>query len=207
MITAEQVRGLREKTGAGIMDCKKALAESKGDMETALTYLREKGLATARKKADRKADEGCIGAYIHAGGKVGVLVEINCETDFVARNENFQALVKDIAMHIAAMNPIYVRRTDVPACVIENERKIMRAEAIASGKPEKVRGKIVDGKVEKFLEDVCLLEQYFVKNPDLTIEKLVTESVAKLGENISVKRFSRFKIGEDAEKQDDKTHI
>lgn len=200
-ISAVAVKDLREKTGAGFLDCKKALVETKGDFDKALTYLREKGLAAAQKKASRVASEGIINAYIHAGGKVGVLLEVNCETDFVARTDGFAALVKDISMHIAALSPQYVSRGEVPAGVIENERQIYAVQAKESGKPEQVIKKMVDGKVEKFYKDVCLLEQPFVKNPDVTIEKLVIEAVAKLGENISVRRFVRFKVGEGLEKK------
>ncbi|TAN61667.1 translation elongation factor Ts [bacterium] len=200
-ISAVAVKDLREKTGAGFLDCKKALVETKGDFDKALTYLREKGLAAAQKKASRVASEGIINAYIHAGGKVGVLLEVNCETDFVARTDGFAALVKDISMHIAALSPQFVSRGEVPASVIENERQIYVVQAKESGKPEQVIKKMVDGKVEKFYKDVCLLEQPFVKNPDVTIEKLVIEAVAKLGENISVRRFVRFKVGEGLEKK------
>jgi elongation factor Ts len=195
-ISASQVRDLREKTGAGIMDCKKALAETKMDFEAAVKYLREKGLASAAKRADKVTSEGLVGSYIHAGGKVGVLVEINCETDFVAKTEEFQTLVKDIAMHIAALNPYYVRREDVPQDIIEKERSIYKTQAAQSNKPEKVIEKMVDGKIEKFFQEACLLEQPFVKNPDITVTALLTDTLAKLGENISIKRFARFKVGE-----------
>lgn len=202
-ITAEAVRDLREKTGAGIMDCKKALSQNDGDIEKAITYLREKGLAAARKKASRAASEGLVSAYIHSGGKVGVLLEVNCETDFVAKTGGFEDLIKDISMHIAAMNPQYVRRAEVPAEVVEKEKEIFRVQAKESGKPDHVIAKMVDGKVEKFYKDACLLEQPFVKNHDVTIEKLVMDAVAKLGENIMVRRFVRYKVGEGIEK---KTH-
>lgn len=195
-ISASQVRDLREKTGAGIMDCKKALAETKMDFEAAVKYLREKGLASAAKRADKVTSEGLVGSYIHAGGKVGVLVEINCETDFVAKTEEFQLLVKDIAMHIAALNPYYIRREDVPQDVMEKERSIYKTQAAQSNKPEKVIEKMVDGKMEKFFQEACLLEQPFVKNPDITVKDLLTATLAKLGENISIKRFARFKVGE-----------
>ncbi len=200
-ISATAVKELREKTGAGIMDCKKALAESKGDVEKAVTYLREKGLAAAQKKSARAVSEGIVTAYIHGGGKVGVLLEVNCETDFVAKTDGFAALVKDIAMHIAAMSPQYVSRNEVPAEVVEKEKEIYAAQARESGKPEHVIQKMVEGKVEKFFKEVCLLEQPFVKNPDVTVEKLVVEAIAKLGENMSVRRFSRFKVGEGLEKK------
>jgi elongation factor Ts len=195
-ISAAQVRELRERTGAGIMDCKKALRESKGEIEGAMTYLRQKGLAAAQKKADRATSEGIVYSYIHAGGKVGVLVEMNCETDFVAKTEDFRSLTKDVAMHIAAMNPLYVRREDVPQDLIGKEKDIYRVQAKASGKPEKVIDKIVEGKLDKFFEEFCLLEQSFVKNPDLTVGGVVTEAISKLGENIQVGRFARFKVGE-----------
>lgn len=199
-ISASAVKELREKTGAGIMDCKRALAETNGDFEKAVTYLREKGLAAAAKKASRVASEGMVGSYIHAG-KVGVLVEVNCETDFVAKTEGFSALVKEIAMHIAAMSPQFVSRKEVPAEVIEKERQIYIAQAKESGKPDNIIQKMVDGKVDKFLKDVCLLEQPFVKNPDITIEKMIIEAIAKLGENIAIRRFARFKVGEGIEKE------
>jgi len=200
-ITASMVKELRERTGSGIMDCKRVLAETEGDMEKAVTLLREKGLAAAQKKAGRVAAEGLVTAYIHAGGRIGVLLEVNCETDFVARTDGFAALVKDIAMHIAAMNPAYVSRDDVPSGVVEKERGIYAAQARESGKPEKVIEKMVEGKLGKFYKEVCLLEQPFVKDPDKTVEKLVVEAVAKLGENISVRRFERFKVGEGIEKK------
>jgi len=195
-ISASLVRDLREKTGAGIMDCKKALAETKLNFEAAVTYLREKGLASAAKRADKATSEGAVGSYIHAGGKVGVIVEVNCETDFVAKTDEFQSFVKDIAMHIAALNPLYVRREDVPQDVIDKERSIYKTQALESGKPEKVVEKMVDGKVGKFFQEVCLLEQSFVKDPDRTVKELLTATIAKLGENISIKRFARFKVGE-----------
>lgn len=200
-ITAEAVRDLREKTGAGIMDCKKALSQNNGDIEKAVTYLREKGLAAAAKKASRVASEGLVNAYIHSGGKVGVLLEVNCETDFVAKTDGFADLLKDISLHIAAMNPQYVRRADVPAQVIDKERDIFTVQAKESGKPDNVIAKMVDGKIEKFYKETCLLEQPFVKNPDLTIDKLVVEAIAKLGENITVRRFTRYKVGEGIEKK------
>ncbi len=200
-ISASQVKELREKTGAGIMDCKKALSESKGDMEAAIKYLREKGLAAAQKKAGRTTAEGIVYSYIHGGGRIGVLLELNCETDFVARTEDFQQLAKDLAMHIAAMNPRYVSREDVPGEVIEKEKEIYMNQARESGKPEQVIEKIAQGKLEKFFKEVCLLEQPFVKDPDRTVEKLITEAVARLGENINVRRFVRFRVGEGMEKK------
>ncbi|MBI1911627.1 MAG: translation elongation factor Ts [Deltaproteobacteria bacterium] len=200
-ISAAAVRELREKTGAGIMDCKKALAQTQGDLEKAITFLREKGLAAAAKKASRVASEGVVQSYIHGGGKVGVLLEVNCETDFVAKTDGFNELVKDIALHIAAMSPQYVNRNEVPAEVVEKEKQIFATQAKESGKPEQVIQKMVDGKIEKFLKEICLLEQPFVKNPDVTIEKLVVEAIAKLGENITVRRFCRFKVGDGLEKK------
>jgi elongation factor Ts len=199
-VSATQVRDLREKTGAGMMDCKKALAESSGDFEKAVVYLREKGLAAAAKRSARVASEGQVGSYVHAGGKIGVLVEVNCETDFVARTPQFQTLVKDLAMQVAAANPRFVRREDVAPEVIGSERSIYRTQASESGKPAPVIEKIVDGKVEKFFADVCLLEQPFIKEPQRTVGQLVTDAVAQLGENIVVRRFARFQLGEMTEK-------
>jgi elongation factor Ts len=195
-IDSALVRELRERTGAGMMDCKRALTEVQGDVEKALVFLREKGLAAAAKKAGRSASEGAIASYIHAGGKIGVLVEVNCETDFVARTDDFQGLLKDLAMQIAAASPRYVRREEVSEEVIEQERSIYRAQAANSGKPASVVEKIVGGKVEKFLADVCLLEQPFVKDPDKTVGALVTDAIARLGENLVVRRFARFQLGE-----------
>ncbi|HLE08560.1 MAG TPA: translation elongation factor Ts [Thermodesulfobacteriota bacterium] len=195
-ISAQKVKELREKTGAGVMDCKKALSESKGDFEKAVVYLRIKGLAAAKKKEMRQTKEGLVTSYIHAGGKVGVLVEVNCETDFVARNDAFLDLTKGVAMHIAAMSPLYVKREDVPVDIIEKERDIYREGARSSGKPDGVIEKIVEGKLEKFFKEVCLFEQAFVKNPDITVGGLVTETIARVGENIQVGRFARFKVGE-----------
>ncbi|WP_278308208.1 translation elongation factor Ts [Carboxydocella sp. ULO1] len=203
MISAQAVKELRERTGAGMMDCKKALQETNGDMEKAVEYLREKGLAAAAKKAGRIAAEGIVTSYIHAGGRVGVLVEINCETDFVAKTEEFQQLGKDIAMQIAASKPQYVRREEVPADVIEKEKQILRAQALNEGKPENIVEKMVEGRIEKFYKEVCLLEQPFVKNPDITIEQLIKEKIAKIGENINVRRFVRYEMGEGLEKRQD----
>lgn len=201
-ISASLVRDLREKTGAGIMDCKKALKETGGDLESAVDYLRQKGLAAASKKAGRAATEGLVESYIHAGGKIGVLVEVNCETDFVARNEDFQSLVKDIAMHIAASNPLYVKREEISAELLEKEREIFKAQALESGKPEKIVEKIVEGKVDKFCAEISLLEQPFVKDPDKKVEDIVNEAIARIGENISVRRFARFHVGEGMEKKE-----
>ena len=202
-ITAQMVKQLRERTGAGMMDCKSALNETKGDMESAVDYLRKKGLAAAAKKAGRVAAEGAVGSYIHGNGKIGVLVEVNCETDFVARTEEFQELVRDIAMHIAAAEPRAVRREEVTQGDLDRERAIFRDQAVASGKPANIVDRIVDGKMEKYFSEFVLLEQPFVKDPDKTVGQLVTEKVAKIGENIQVRRFVRFKLGEGIEKRQD----
>jgi len=190
------VRELRERTGAGMMDCKKALSEVNGDLDRALVYLREKGLAAAAKRAGRTAADGVVASYIHAGGKIGVLIEVNCETDFVARTGDFQGLVKELAMQIAAANPRYVRREEVPEAVIAQERSIYAAQAANSGKPAPVIEKMVNGKVEKFFADACLLEQPFIKDPDKQVGQLISDAVAKLGENVVVRRFARFQLGE-----------
>ncbi len=195
-INQSLVKDLRERTSAGIMDCKKALEEKNGDIEAAIEYLRQKGISKAAKKSVREASEGCISSYIHAGGKLGVLVEVNCETDFVAKTEDYKELSKDIAMHIAAMNPIYIKREDIPLDVLEKEKNIYREQIATSGKPANVIEKIVQGKIEKYYTEVCLLEQPFVKIPEKSIQELITEKISKLGENIVVKRFVRFKIGE-----------
>ena len=195
-VSAGLVRDLRERTGAGMMDCKKALTEVEGDLEKAIVYLREKGLAAAAKRAGRAAADGAVDAYIHAGGKIGVLIEVNCETDFVARTDDFRTLVRELAMQVAAANPRYVRREDVPADVIEQERSIYAAQAAGSGKPAAVIEKMVHGKVEKFFADVCLLEQPFIKDPDKPVSQLVSDAVARMGENIVVRRFARFQLGE-----------
>ncbi len=195
-VSATMVKDLREKTGAGMMDCKKALAESQGDFEKAVDYLRQKGLATAAKRAGRVASDGRIGSYIHAGGKIGVMVEINCETDFVAKTDDFQAFSKDIAMHIAASNPLVVRREDVTPDVLDRERAIYRAQAQDAKKPEKVMDRIVEGKVEKFYSEVCLLEQPFIKDQNITIQDLLNGLIGKLGEKVEIRRFCRFQVGE-----------
>lgn len=200
-ITPQMVKELRERTGAGMMDCKRALVETEGDMEKAIEVLRKHGMATAAKKAGRVAAEGVVGSYIHAGGKIGVLLEVNCETDFVARTDDFQALVKDLSMHIAAADPRVVTRDEVSGDVIEQERSIYREQALESGKPENVVDRIVDGKMEKFFAESVLMEQAYIKDPDKTVQQLVTEVIAKLGENIQVRRFSRFKVGEGVEKE------
>jgi elongation factor Ts len=200
-ISAKQVKDLREKTGAGMMDCKNALTEAKGDMEQAIVILRKKGLASAQKKAARIATEGMIGHYIHQGGKLGVLVEVNCETDFAARSEDFQSLVKDIAMHIAAQNPQYIRREDVPAAELEKEKEIYRDQARGAGKPAQIVDKIAEGKLESYYQMVCLYDQSFVKDPSQTVGQLITTLVGKIGENVQVRRFARFKTGEGLEKR------
>ena len=202
-ITAQMVKQLRERTGAGMMDCKSALNETKGDMEAAVDFLRKKGLAAAAKKAGRVAAEGAVGSYIHGNGKIGVLVEVNSETDFVARTEEFQELVRDIAMHIAAAEPRAVRREEVTQEDLDRERAILRDQAIASGKPANIVDKIVEGRIEKYFAEFVLLEQPFVKDPDKTVGQLVTEKIAKIGENIQVRRFVRFKLGEGIEKRQD----
>ena len=195
-ITAAQVKELREKTNAPMMDCKQALTESKGDMEGAIVILRKKGVATAAKKATRATSEGTVTSYIHAGGKIGVLVEVNCESDFVARTDDFKTLVHDIAMHIAATDPRYIRKEDVTADAFEKEKDIYRAQAAQTGKPAPVIEKIVEGKMGKFYEEVCLYEQPFIKDQTMTVHQLIATVVGKLGENISVRRFARFKVGD-----------
>ncbi|HLH19111.1 MAG TPA: translation elongation factor Ts [Bryobacteraceae bacterium] len=195
-ITAQLVKDLRERTGAGMMECKKALQATNGDIAEAEVYLRKQGIASAGKKASRATKQGLIGSYIHAGGQLGVMVEVNCESDFVARTDDFKELVHDIAMHIAAADPRYLRREEVPAEVLEKEKEIARDRARNEGKPDKVLDRIVEGRLAKFYEEVCLLEQPFVKEATLTIEQLVKTKIAKLGENISVARFIRFKVGD-----------
>ncbi|HVH13767.1 MAG TPA: translation elongation factor Ts [Longimicrobium sp.] len=195
-ISAQAVKELRERTGAGMMECKAALTEAGGDTEAAIDILRARGAAKAAKRAEREAREGAVGSYIHMGGKIGVLVEVNCETDFVARNDAFQALVRDVAMHIAAASPVAIRREDFPADLVERERNVYREQMKESGKPEQIWEKIVDGKLEKFFAEQALLEQPFVKNPDLTVGQLITEASSKTGEKIEVRRFTRFALGE-----------
>jgi elongation factor Ts len=195
-ISAAQVKNLREKTGAPMMDCRSALTEAKGDIEQAVIVLRKKGMASAAKKASRAANEGAVGTYIHAGGKIGVLVEINCESDFVARTDDFQELMKDIAMHIAATDPRYVRREDVTAEDLDREKDVYRAQAAATGKPAPAVEKIVEGKMSKFYEEVCLLDQPFIKDQTVAIKDMIATKVGKLGENITVRRFARFKVGD-----------
>ena len=195
------VKELRQTTGAGMMDCKKALVETNGKMQEAVDYLREKGLAAAAKKAGRIASEGVIESYIHAGGRVGVMVELNCETDFVAKTDGFKTLARDIAMQIAATNPSCVRREEVSPEVLEHERDILRAQALNEGKPANIVEKMITGRVDKYYKEVCLMEQTFIKNPDQTITQLVNESISKIGENISVRRFTRYQLGEGMEKK------
>ena len=202
-IPAKLVKELRERTSAGMMDCKKALAEAGGDIDKAVNLLREKGLAAAAKKAGRVAAEGVVSSYIHGDGRIGVLVEVNCETDFVAKTDEFKELVKDIAMQIAAAKPEYVRREDVPESVIEKEKEILKAQALNEGKPERIVEKMVQGRIEKHYKEICLLDQPFIKNPDITVQQLVNEKIAKIGENIVVRRFVRFELGEGIEKKDD----
>ncbi len=194
--SSQLVKELREKTGAGILDCQKALAENGNDIEKSIDYLRQKGLAAAAKKAGRETNQGLVHAYIHMGGKIGVLVEVNCETDFVAKTDAFQQLVRDVAMHIAAANPVAIRREDFPAELVERERNVYREQMRESGKPENIWDKIVDGKLEKFYAEQALLEQPFVKNPDITVGQLVTEVSSKTGEKIEVRRFTRYALGE-----------
>lgn len=200
-ISASMVKELRGRTGAGMMDCKKALAETGGDLEKAVIYLREKGLAAAAKKAGRIAAEGLIESYIHGVGKIGVLVEVNCETDFVAKTDEFKSLARDIAMQIAAAKPEYVRREEVPAEALNKEREILRAQALNEGKPEKIVDKMVTGRIEKYYKEICLLEQPFIKDTNLTVQQLLTEKIAKIGENISVRRFVRYELGEGIDKK------
>ena len=195
-ISATMVKQLRDKTGSGMMDCKEALKECEGDLEKAVDILRKKGLATAAKRAGRSLSEGQIGAYIHTGGRIGVLVEINCETDFVAKNNDFQEFVKNISMHIAATNPVGVSPENVPEEVVNREKEIYRAQALDTGKPEKTLDKIVEGKMSKFYKDNCLLNQLYVRDPSVTIQDLLNELIAKIGENISIRRFTRYQIGE-----------
>ncbi len=201
MISAAMVKELREKTGAGMMDCKNALKECQGDMEKAKELLREKGLSAAAKKAGRVAAEGIVDSYIHLGGKIGVLVEVNCETDFVARNNDFKAFVRDVCLQIAAANPQYLSREDVPENVIEDEKEFLRKQALNEGKPERIVEKIVTGRIEKYYEENCLLEQRFVKDMDRKVKDLVTEKISQIKENISIRRFVRFEMGEGLEKK------
>ncbi|HEY0477179.1 MAG TPA: translation elongation factor Ts [Kofleriaceae bacterium] len=200
-VTAALIKDLRERTGAGMADCKKALTEVGGDMEKAIDYLRTKGLAKAAKKAGREATEGAVVSYIHGGGRIGVLVEVNCETDFVARNEDFQAFTREVALQIAAMNPQFVRRDEVSQDVIDRERDVLVAKAKETGKPEPVVQKMVDGQITKWIKEICLLDQSWVKDPDKTIDQLQQELIAKIGENIKIRRFVRFELGEGLDKK------
>ena len=203
MFTAQDVSKLRATTGAGMMDCKKALTETNGNFDEAIKYLREKGMAAAAKKADRIAAEGDVGSYIHMGGKIGVLVEVNCETDFVAKSDAFQNLVKDIAMQIAAAKPLYVREDEVPTDALEAEKEILKAQALNEGKPEAVVEKMVEGRIKKYYKDVCLMDQDFVKDSSKTITQIVNEAILAIGEKISIRRFTRYEMGEGLEKRVD----
>jgi len=194
--SSQLVKELREKTGAGILDCQKALQENGDDIEKAVDYLRQKGLAAAQKKAGRETNQGLIHAYIHMGGKIGVLIEVNCETDFVARNEEFKAFVNDLALQVAAAKPQYVRREDVPATLVEKERSIYEGQAKEMGKPPAAWPKIVEGKLEKFFQESCLIEQAFIKDPAVTVKDLLSQKIAKIGENMNIRRFTRFQLGE-----------
>lgn len=202
-ITASMVKDLRTKTGAGMMDCKKALTEANGDMDKAVDLLREKGLAAAAKKADRIAAEGLVYSYIHGNGRIGVLVEVNCETDFVAQTDNFKELCKDIAMQIAAAKPTYLKRDEVPAEVLEHEKEVLRQQALNEGKPEKIVEKMIVGRLEKFYKENCLLDQEFIKDSDKTISQVITENIAKIGEKIDIRRYTRYELGEGLEKRND----
>ena len=201
MVTAQQVKELRETTCAGMMDCKKALVETNGDMEKATDYPREKGLAAAAKKSGRIAAEGIVESYIHAGGKIGVMIEVNCETDFVAKTPEFHSFVRDLAMQVAAANPQYLSREEVPAAILDHEREILRAQALNEGKPAKIIDKMVEGRVEKYYKENCLLEQAFIKDPDQSVTDVVNAQISKIGENIVVRRFVRYQMGEGLEKK------
>ncbi|MBD2845256.1 translation elongation factor Ts [Paenibacillus sp. IB182496] len=202
-VSASAVKELREKTGAGMLDCKKALEQSDGDIQKAIEYLREKGLSAAASKAGRAATEGVVESYIHAGGRIGVLVEINCETDFVGKTDQFREFTKDIAMQIAAANPKFVRREEVPADELEKEREILKAQALNEGKPAHIVDKMVDGRISKYYEEHCLMEQSFIKDPDKTVAALLNEKISKIGENITIRRFVRYELGEGLEKKQD----
>jgi len=199
-ITSAMVKELRDKTGAGIMDCKEALNVSIGDFEKAIDYLRKKGMSAATKRSSKAAKDGVIAAYIHMGGRIGVLVEVNCETDFVAKTDDFQLLAKDLTMHVAAANPLYVKPEDIPPDIIDREKEIYKSQAMAEKKPEKIWDKIIDGKLKKYYEDVCLLNQKFIKDTDITVETLLNNMIAKTGENIVIRRFVRFQLGEELKK-------
>jgi len=200
-IDAKIVKALREKTGAGMMDCKKALTEAEGNEEKAIDILREKGLAAAARRSGRAANQGVVDSYIHMGGKIGVLVEVNCETDFVARNDEFREFVRNICLQVAATNPLYLKKEEVPESILDKERQIIKAQALNEGKPEKVIDKIIEGRLEKYYRENCLLEQAFVKDEDQTISGLLTSMIAKIGENIVIRRFTRFEIGEGLEEE------
>jgi len=199
-ITSAMVKELRTKTGAGMMDCKEALTSSNGDFEKAIDYLRKKGMSAATKRSSKAAKEGTIASYIHMGGRIGVMVELNCETDFVAKTEDFQNTAKDIAMHVAASNPTFVNPDEIPEDVLEREKEIYRSQALAEKKPEKIWDKIIEGKLNKYYEEVCLIKQKFIKNTDITIETLVNNLIAKTGENVMVRRFTRYQLGEEIKK-------
>ena len=199
-ITSGMVKELRDKTGAGIMDCKEALNVSVGDFEKAIDYLRKKGMSAATKRSSKAAKDGVVASYIHMGGRIGVLVEVNCETDFVAKTDDFQLLAKDLTMHVAAANPLYIKPEDIPPEVIEREKEIYRSQAMAEKKPEKIWDKIIEGKLKKYYEDVCLLNQKFIKDTDITVETLLNNMIAKTGENIIIRRFVRFQLGEELKK-------
>jgi len=203
MITMEMVKELRERTGAGVLDCKKALAEQNGDMKKAIAFLREKGLAAAAKKSGRISAEGIVESYIHGGGRIGVLLEINSETDFVAKTPAFKELAKNIAMQIAASRPEYVQREDVPADILENEKQIFRTQALNEGKPEKIVDKMVEGRINKFYKEVCLLDQPYIRDPEISVNDLIIEQISKIGENIKVRRFARFEVGEGLQKREE----
>ncbi len=203
MVTASMVKELRERTGAGMLDCKKALEKTGGDIEKAIDLLREKGLAAAAKKAGRITAEGMVGSYIHMGGRIGVLIEVNCETDFVAKTEGFKDFVKNMAMQVAASKPLYVSRDEVPGDVLEKEKQILRQQAINEGKPEKIADKMVEGRIEKFFKETCLLEQPYIRDPEVSVQQVLTETIAKIGENISIRRFVRYEMGEGLQKKEE----
>lgn len=203
MITTDMIKELRERTGVGMMDCKRALQETDGNMDKAVEYLREKGLAAAAKKAGRIAAEGIVESYIHLGGRIGVLIEVNCETDFVAKTSEFKSFVRDMAMQIAASKPEYVSDAEIPAEVLDKEREILRAQALNEGKPEKIVDKMVEGRIHKYKQEICLLDQQFVKDPDKTISQVLNEQIAKIGEKISIRRFVRYEMGEGLQKRQD----
>lgn len=203
MVTAAMVKELRERTGAGMLDCKKALEKTDGDIEKAIDLLREKGLAAAAKKAGRITAEGMVGSYIHMGGRIGVLIEVNCETDFVAKTEGFKEFVKNMAMQVAASKPLYVSRDEVPGDVLEKKKQILRQQALNEGKPEKIVDKMVEGRIEKFFKETCLLEQPYIRDPEVSVQQVLTETIAKIGENISIRRFVRYEMGEGLQKKEE----